>query len=221
MILNILLNSKKGQQQKAPKRGNKSTDQNSVESARQALFECIEYKAPISKTSSKGTLQSCSPFWTSITTNKGTHLHTIGFSHKGIITLYPEEAAFLVSRNALVVTDDKEKVLGFQDFCEILCDDDTDGWINFDKYEVYAYLKRLGYIVLRSKPVSDMPSVPITESNKDRSISLWKLFFDKISYWIYKDQNIPLVWNYKYSSYRKFCYNVIERKKKSNAEFML
>jgi hypothetical protein len=142
------------------------------------------------------------PHWTSISVNKGTHLRTMGFSQKGSITLFPEEAAFLVSRDALVVTNENDQVLGFQDFCEILCDDETDGWISFDKYQVYAYLKRLGYIVLRSKPV-DLSSLIVNNYVINSNSSIWELFMDKLTTWIYKDSRLPLVWNYKYSSYRK------------------
>lgn len=138
----------------------------------------------------------------------------MGFSHQGVTKLYPEEAAFLISRSALVVENEQGEELGFQDFCEILCDPDTDGWISFDKYQVYAYLKRLGYIVLRSKQRSTLPPSPAPmEENSSSNISLWKLFFDKISYWIYKDQTIPLVWNYKYTNYRK-CFYILSKSSK-------
>jgi hypothetical protein len=125
----------------------------------------------------------------------------MGFSQAGVITLYPEEAAFLVSRNALIVTDREGNTFQYQDFCEILCEGD-DSWITFDKYQVYAYLKRLGYIVTRSKPSFNSIRAPPLQEENSGEISLWKLFFDKVSYWIYKE-NRPLVWNYKYSNYRK------------------
>lgn len=194
--------SKKGKKSQALKRGNKSSQTSSVETARNALFECLEYEGKATKQSSKGVLdRHAPPYWTRITVNKGTHFHTMGFSHNSTITLYPEEAAFLVSRNALVVTDQEEKTLDFQDFCEILCDPDTDGWISFDKYQVYAYLKRLGYIVQRSKPAQISTVIQSNISNPD-SVSIWRLFFDKLSSWIYKNKDFPLVWNYKYTNYR-------------------
>ncbi|KAG2228969.1 hypothetical protein INT48_006079 [Thamnidium elegans] len=194
---------------RAPKRGNKSTDttteldQRSVEITRNALFECIQVKPNLPKQCSRGQLNQLStPYWTTITVSKGTHLRTVGFANKGMVTLFPEEAAFLVSRDALVVTNQDDQVLKFQDFCMMLCDQDTDGWITFDKYQVYAYLKRLGYIVLRSKY-----SVPVTKEidspDNTTATSLWDLFCRYLSCWIYKNNRLPLVWDYKYSSYRE------------------
>lgn len=187
---------------KAPKRGLKTTEvqESSVERARKALFDCISIPPKITKQCSKGILRK--DVYTSISVNKGTHLRTMGFSQKGVITLFPEEAAFLVSRDALVVTDENNQPLSFQDFCEILCEG-SDGWISFDKYQVYSYLKRLGYIVLRSKP-TDLASLNMGATIINDKCSLWDLFVQKLTLWIYKDSILPLVWNYKYSNYRKY-----------------
>jgi len=183
---------------KAPKRGNKSikTEENAIEIARTALFQCIEPSTKLPKQCSQGTFDP-STQWTSITVNKGTHLRTMGFSHKGVITLYPEEAAFLVSRDALIVTNQNEP-FKFQDYCQVLCE--TNDWITFDKYQVYAYLKRLGYIVSRSK--SPVPTQSIINNYND-TCSLWDLFCQHLTSWIYKNKRLPLVWDYKYTSYRK------------------
>lgn len=193
---------------RAPKRGNKSTDtsnehdQSSVEAARNALFECIQVKPNLPKQCSRGQLnQLAAPYWTTITVSKGTHLRTVGFANKGTVTLFPEEAAFLVSRDALVVTNQDDQVLKFQDLCMLLCDMDTDGWITFDKYQVYAYLKRLGYIVLRSK--YSVPTNKAIDSPATTNTSLWDLFCSNLSRWIYKNNRLSLVWDYKYTSYRK------------------
>lgn len=202
----MLSNSTCSKKSQALKRGNKSSQTGSIETARNALFECLKYERSATKQSSKGVLdRNTPPYWTRITANKGTHFHTMGFSHNGAITLYPEEAAFLVSRNALVLTDGDDETVDFQDFCELLCDPDTDGWITFDKYQVYAYLKRLGYIVLRSNPV-EISTITPSDCNMKNS-SIWRLYFDKISSWIYKNKDIPLVWNYKYTSYRMSFYH--------------
>lgn len=182
---------------KGPKRGTTS-----LEASRQALFECLQTKPKLPKQCSQGVLLSRQPpFWTRITINKGTHLRTMGFSDKGTICLFPEEAAFLVSRDALIVKDENDTLLAFQDFCMLLCDKETDGWITFDKYQVYAYLKRLGYIVTRSKTVIE--SEPVIERIQKRDHSLWDLFCNSLSSWIYKNRKLPLVWDYRYSSYRK------------------
>lgn len=131
------------------KRGQKSSDieVDQLQKARQSLFECISHKERIPKNTSIGHLQGN---YVRISQNKGSHLHTMGFSHKGAITLYLEEAAFLVARNALIVHDKDGEMLEFEDFCEYICQE-NDGWVTYDKYQVYAYLKRLGFIVMRSK----------------------------------------------------------------------
>ncbi|CAO3703699.1 unnamed protein product [Rhizopus stolonifer] len=144
--------------------------------AQEALFQCLENKGRLQKSVCQGIVESGG---VRITVSKGTHLHTVGFSHQGHIRLHPEEAAFLVSRNALVVRDG-DRVLDFEDLVELIVDD---VWLTLDKYQVYAYLKRLGYIVVRAK-VSDQ-SV-FTENTNQMSRSL---------------QKKPLVWNYACSDY--------------------
>ncbi|KAI7894111.1 uncharacterized protein EV154DRAFT_499388 [Mucor mucedo] len=193
------LTNKKGN--KAPKRGLKATQvqDSSVERARNALFECISVPPKIPKQCSKGILKKDA--YTSISVNKGTHLRTMGFSQKGVVTLFPEEAAFLVSRDALIVTDENDQPLSFRDFCEILCEE-SDGWISFDKYQVYAYLKRLGYIVMRSKP-TNLALLNVETKFINDNCSIWDLLVQKLTHWIYKDSMLPLVWNYKYTNYRK------------------
>jgi hypothetical protein len=124
----------------------------------------------------------------------------MGFAHQGQITLFPEEAAFLVARNALVVVDQDASVT-FEDFCQIMCEE-KDGWITYEKYQVYAYLKRLGFIVMRSKPLQ--PHKDATPIQKLESI--WKFVLSTVLQWMYgKDQlaRRPLVWNYRYKNYSK------------------
>ncbi|RCI06814.1 tRNA splicing endonuclease 54 [Rhizopus stolonifer] len=120
------------------------SDQDQTAHAQEALFQCLENKGRLQKSICQGIVESGG---VRITVSKGTHLHTVGFSHQGHIRLHPEEAAFLVSRNALVVCDG-DRVLDFEDLVELIVDD---VWLTLDKYQVYAYLKRLGYIVMRAK----------------------------------------------------------------------
>ncbi|KAI9472092.1 MAG: hypothetical protein EXX96DRAFT_346110 [Benjaminiella poitrasii] len=199
--------SKKSALKRGVKSSTSSTDQ--LANARQALFDCLSQTAS-QKNASHGHL-SLQNYWTCITRVKGTHLHTIGFSHQSHITLYPEEAAFLVSRNALVVTKDTDpsQIVPFEEFCEIMCES-RDGWITYDKYQVYAHLKRLGFIVMRSKPLKmtrPSPSILPQQPNPP-VVSVWKLILDTIAQWIYGKSNArcvmrPLVWDYRYRDYTR------------------
>lgn len=73
------------------------------------------------------------------------------------MTLYLEEAAWLMNRHALSVhsqgdhsrANDSQTPVNFEDYCALMFGS-MDGWITFERYQVYAYLKRLGYIVQRS-----------------------------------------------------------------------
>ncbi|KAI8359899.1 hypothetical protein EDC96DRAFT_595861 [Choanephora cucurbitarum] len=181
------------------KRGSKTNDHvnlDRLETARSALFECLSQPPkPSAKSSSKGVLSREYPYHTRIVQNKGTHLHSMGFSLKGVITLYPEEAAFLVSRNALIVVEEEREAqrdVLFEDYCEIMCTK-SDDWITFDKYLVYAYLKRLGFIVMRAQqPTSSRPKSP----------SFWRLLLDKMLNWHQrKKTHGPLAWRYSHKTY--------------------
>ncbi|KAG1057158.1 hypothetical protein G6F46_002415 [Rhizopus delemar] len=169
---------------KKPKRPKSNEDQTTY--AQDALFQCLENKGRLQKSVCEGIVDSN---WIKITVNKGTHLHTVGMSHQGHIRLNPEEAAFLVSRNALIVRDE-DRVLTFEDLCEFIVEDT---WLTFDKYLVYAYLKRLGYIVMRSKAIARQP----------HSVSYWQWWSEKISHWFNRSRKKrgPLVWNYSCSDY--------------------
>ncbi|KAI8098346.1 uncharacterized protein B0P05DRAFT_576674 [Gilbertella persicaria] len=179
------------------KRGSKANDTahvdiDQLDKARSALFECIGQVTKV-KNTSRGVLATTFPYYTSILQNKGTHLHTMGFSIKGVITLYPEEAAFLVSRSALIVTAQDKPIL-FEDYCQILCEK-GDNWITFEKYQVYAYLKRLGFIVMRAHRPIPTPKAPI-------QVSVWRYLLNRMTAWIYDpNKNRPLAWNYSHRTY--------------------
>ncbi|KAK4515431.1 transcriptional regulator of sulfur amino acid metabolism [Mucor velutinosus] len=194
---------KKSKKNQALKRGEKTNvphqlDQQQLARSRQALFECIAQKVPTPKNASVGQLSASPPYHTTITKSKGTHLHSMGFSHQGAITLFPEEAAFLIARNALTVTQHDADPTHFEDYCQLMCEC-CDGWITFDKYQVYAYLKRLGYIVMRSKK---LPVTTKQTAAKEPSMpSMFKLLFDTITHWIQPLQSRPLVWDYRCTNY--------------------
>ncbi|KAI8880750.1 hypothetical protein K501DRAFT_286712 [Backusella circina FSU 941] len=166
------------------KRGRKDTPIDS----RQALFQCIADKGTIPKAVSHGKLDPFPPHWTTITINKGTHLHSMGFTHQGKVKLHTEEAAYLIARNALVVEN-----TDFERYCEMMYEA-KDGFINYDKYQVYAYLKRLGFIVMRAAKEENIPS---TQTLLRESI------VDRVLHWLYsRNKNGPLVWDYKCRHYK-------------------
>ncbi|KAI9023770.1 hypothetical protein CLU79DRAFT_748107 [Phycomyces nitens] len=114
-------------------------------------------------------------YLTTITSTKGNHIHTMGHTLQGNTTLYLEEAAWLISRNALVVTED-DNPKNFEDFC-LQMFKGVDGWITYEKYQVYVYLKRLGYIVQRSTSCTIQPKIELVVPHKSWSF----YFFDLIS----------------------------------------
>ncbi|KAI8987946.1 hypothetical protein BDF20DRAFT_832832 [Mycotypha africana] len=215
-----LLHKKSGKTKKNLTRGGKQNtnqciDEQQLEVARQALFECLSYQESQQiniKQLSEGRLNKCHPFWTVITKSKGTHLHTMGLSRQGAIHLYPEEAAFLISRNALLVTKTTDGALcDYETYCDIMCNE-KDGWITYDKYQVYAYLKRLGFIVMRSSStyMKDNNNCETNNSNMRRGCSytttiIWQTFRATISSWIddcRKRAGSPILYDYKVTHYK-------------------
>ncbi|SAM01152.1 hypothetical protein [Absidia glauca] len=163
----LLNKSKKRGEAGGPKRGNKtfapddsSTQQTALEQSRGALWDLIGEVKPLAGQHSIGVLSNDSGLWTTtITQKKGTYYQFIGHSNQGNMTLYLEEAAWLMNRHALSVhsqggllqsgTNDSQTPVNFEDYCALMFGS-MDGWITFERYQVYAYLKRLGYIVQRS-----------------------------------------------------------------------
>jgi len=101
------------------------------------------------------------------------------------LELLPEEALYLVERGAMLCwkacdlpvphSSGLEDVEGVpmtvqQAFAEMIGKED----LTLEKYQVFAYLKRLGYAVVRSKPPSpDYPMPSSLGTNIKRSNSLW------------------------------------------------
>ncbi|KAF0551987.1 tRNA-splicing endonuclease subunit Sen54 [Gigaspora margarita] len=82
-----------------------------------------------------------------ITTIHGNHFHNMGHTIKGEIWLYPEEALLLMERGALVIDYD-DVPMSIQHAYTMLIRE----WLTLEKYQVYAYLKRIGYTVIRPLP---------------------------------------------------------------------
>ncbi|KAI0344383.1 hypothetical protein BDW22DRAFT_1354394 [Trametopsis cervina] len=136
-----------------------------------------------------------------VTIARGTHFSTMGHSvsrpsapgvekmHKRL-ELLPEEALYLVERGSLfcwrdaggetVTSIEGEDVLGVpmtvqQAFAEMI---GTEG-LTLEKYQVYSYLRRLGYAITRTVPPSDAyPAAapfPVTAALRQKSLwnTLW------------------------------------------------
>ncbi|KAI9484466.1 hypothetical protein BDB00DRAFT_134588 [Zychaea mexicana] len=129
------------------------SQENSLEESRNALFAVIDERKKVNeKNLSLGTLDRVTGL-TSVSRYKGTHFRVMGHTVKGCMMLYPEEAAWLINMSALRIEsdddDDDDDTTGLEDYFEFMFAQ-KDGWITFEKYQVYAYLRRLGYIVRRS-----------------------------------------------------------------------
>ncbi|ORY95360.1 hypothetical protein BCR43DRAFT_515487 [Syncephalastrum racemosum] len=147
---------RRSQRGKAPRRGTKAfpskeQQEEALETSRDALFELIgETKRVHPKSTSQGVLNR-ETGETTIVKSKGAHLHAMGHTVKGQTVLFPEEAAWLLNMHNLIVTDPEGMSCHFEDYCTLMFTS-ADGWINFEKYQTYAYLRRLGYFVLRHRP---------------------------------------------------------------------
>ncbi|KAL0074053.1 hypothetical protein J3Q64DRAFT_1833198 [Phycomyces blakesleeanus] len=174
----LLSSRQRGKQ--APKRGSKESEpneslaqKNELESSRDALFMLIGEKPKGGQKSMSHGHWSQLTHLTTITSTKGNHVHTMGHTIQGHIALYLEEAAWLISRNALEVTENDNPKL-FEDFC-LQMFKGADGWITYEKYQVYVYLKRLGYIVQRSNSCAIQSKAKLVVPNKT-----WSYYFFKI-----------------------------------------
>ncbi|KAI8059463.1 hypothetical protein BC940DRAFT_338207 [Gongronella butleri] len=150
---------------KKPQRGSKTfapadQDQDKVERARHALYELIGEERAQKGGVCSGELVSGG--LTRLTAEKGTHVRVLGHALQGAVHLHLEEAAWLMNRQGLIVP---EKTLA--DFYAMICTS-HDGWISFERYQAYAFLKRLGYIVRRAPPMQVIVPQP--------KVSFWHFF---------------------------------------------
>ncbi|KAI7871155.1 hypothetical protein BDF14DRAFT_1763786, partial [Spinellus fusiger] len=192
-----------------------SNQQTATDHSRSVLFSIIGETRQISPKSSSYGFWSPLTFETTISISKGNHLHTMGHTIDGSTTLFLEEAAWLISRNALSVTK-QDKNMEFQEFFQHISMS-ADGWITYEKYQVYVYLKRLGYTVIRSSSFTSL-SNPVTELSKaspsllQRCVHIFLKGKYAIAYAGYYIHSLlskmcifttasPLVWSHKFSSF--------------------
>ncbi|RUS22523.1 hypothetical protein BC937DRAFT_88617 [Endogone sp. FLAS-F59071] len=139
-----------------------------ITESRDALITLIKEERKVSSKNVCHGMYSLRTGLTRIDTIRGNYLHNMGHTVAGKITLYPEEALFLVSRGALaaVLEEGEEEAyttgpLSFQQaWARMVGEDDDWTRVRFERYQVYAYLKRLGYITIRSQLHTTIITLP-------------------------------------------------------------
>ncbi|KAI8088856.1 uncharacterized protein BX664DRAFT_358489 [Halteromyces radiatus] len=192
---------KRGSKNFAP--DNTPGQQAMVDKSREVLFELVGETKPLAAQHSIGVLTATDnnhePWITTILQKKGTHYQYMGHSFQGNMVLYLEEAAWLMNRRALCIyskpesalkattskssdltgisiNNNDDTILTFEDFCSFMFAS-KDGWITFEKYQVYAYLKRLGYNVQRSTLSSQQQNIvdqSLVSSPATARLTSWK-----------------------------------------------
>eukprot|EP00842_Homolaphlyctis_polyrhiza_P000622 jgi/Hompol1/1560/HPOL_003422-RA len=90
-----------------------------------------------------------------VTTIKGLYMKSMGKTVRGVTTLLPEEALFLMDIGALethlngIRMSLQQAFATFIHFSDHYCQNPCSLHISHTRYQVYAYLKRLGFIVFR------------------------------------------------------------------------
>ncbi|KIK55364.1 hypothetical protein GYMLUDRAFT_205657 [Collybiopsis luxurians FD-317 M1] len=207
---------KRGDKEFEPsKHGGSGLQQHILNRSRNAMFEALRATRTISnKSVSYGTWHP-SLSRVSVTISRGSAMNSIGHAvpreiamPNGIIKtqkrleLLPEEAIYLIERGSLICWKEStiteypndgtfEDVSGSpmtvqQAYTEMIGRED----LTMDRYQVYTYLKRLGYTVTRSKPPSVFYPVaapyPPSISTQLSSTSFMKRLASLFSSWISK-----------------------------------
>lgn len=106
-----------------------------LQASRNAMLEALAEKRTVSsKNLSKGILDSELQV-IQVHTPRGNHFQSIGRSVKGLLTLYLEEACFLMNMGALEVEDASGNSVTFRDMYSSILNS-TDGWCSFERYQV-------------------------------------------------------------------------------------
>ncbi|KAI9308960.1 hypothetical protein BJ944DRAFT_259314 [Cunninghamella echinulata] len=98
---------------------------------------------------------------------------------------------------AATITD-YNKTVTFEDYCALMFTS-KDNWITYEKYQVYAYLKRLGYIVQRSPSSSDYSSTLSSSPPLTTQLDQWRP----------KSKSGHVSWYYKFiCPFANFCNSI-------------
>ncbi|KAI8602064.1 tRNA-splicing endonuclease subunit sen54 N-term-domain-containing protein [Dissophora ornata] len=135
-----------------------------------------------------------------LTVNKGTHFVSMGHTIRGQIYLYPEEALYLVDRGSLLVDHHGIDMSVQQMWSLYLSEARVSGQpqsrqaaqestaepsdsLAMEKYLTYAYLKRLGFIVIRSGTYRHEVDARLQHTPTPRSQVLAQLFSGATFWW--------------------------------------
>ncbi|KNC97320.1 uncharacterized protein SPPG_07249 [Spizellomyces punctatus DAOM BR117] len=121
--------------------------------SRNALYQVLREERRASKRTLSEAIWHHHSKTAEVTLHRGTHFQVIGTTVDKTLRLLPEEALFMLERNALTLRY-LGGIVSVQHGYNLLLDD---AGMSMNVYQIYAYLKRLGYIVLRSRP---KPTVP-------------------------------------------------------------
>lgn len=115
---------------------NSTEQKEALDASRNALFTLLgEERRASAKSTSKGVLDRSSGL-TKLIQPRGIHLRVMGHAAGGKVSLYLEEAAWLVSMQHLQVIDEQDgRTLDMQDYYSMVFGG-QDGWISFEKYQV-------------------------------------------------------------------------------------
>ncbi|KAE9399107.1 hypothetical protein BT96DRAFT_957369 [Gymnopus androsaceus JB14] len=214
---------KRGEKEFEPKQGGSGLQQHILQRSRNAMFDALQATRTISnKGISYGTWHP-SLARVSVTISRGTAMNTIGHSApretampngtlkiQKRLELLPEEAIYLIERGSLMCWKEStidypmdgifESVTGSpmtvqQAYTEMIGTED----LTIDRYQVYAYLKRLGYTVTRTKPPTPFyptaaPYPPPKSSSSSSSTPIMQRIRSLFSSWISKLFSKPFDW---------------------------
>ncbi|KAF9903948.1 tRNA-splicing endonuclease subunit sen54 [Linnemannia zychae] len=152
----LLLNNSKGKSQALPNRDAKAAQDPDAVLKEQydAFFHVISEERRLQEKTLCRAVYEPDMSLFRVTVNKGTHFVSMGHTVKGNIYLYPEEALYLVDRSSLAIQHDGVDISLQQTWRLYLTQPQNragqwDSTRAMDLYLVYAYLKRLGYVVTR------------------------------------------------------------------------
>ncbi|CAG8613412.1 4225_t:CDS:10 [Funneliformis mosseae] len=133
---------------------NKDFEPDGSESQRDTLSNSLNaLQKALSEERNVSSRQLCKAIWhpapiskAMITVSKGSHFHNMGHAVEGKMWLYPEECLFLTDRCSLSIQCHDVEMSLQHAYCEMI-----GGWLTLEKYQVYSYLKRIGFTVLRTQ----------------------------------------------------------------------
>ncbi|ORX87775.1 hypothetical protein BCR32DRAFT_264013 [Anaeromyces robustus] len=104
-----------------------------------------------------------------VTVKHGNVFETMGKVINGQLTLFPEETLFLVEKGSLLLIEEndngEEYPISIQQAYSIIFSIPS---FTFEKYRVYSYLKRLGYIILEHENNLSTIKVEFKDDDKDK-----------------------------------------------------